>query len=87
MGVFPTQVEMLYLEIDDFPAVHRSQIVALIYRNIYRERQRGMWEGWTCKKDATYQRYEPKAIGEGESMAAGDGESMACCWRSAMESR
>jgi hypothetical protein len=27
--------------------------------NIYRERWRLIWEGWTCKKDATYQRYKP----------------------------
>jgi hypothetical protein len=33
--------------------------MALISRNIYIEKQRGMWEGWMCKKDATYQRYKP----------------------------
>jgi hypothetical protein len=33
--------------------------MSLISRNIYIEIRRGMWEGWTCKKYATYQRYKP----------------------------
>jgi hypothetical protein len=54
--------------------------MTLISRNIYIEKRRGMWEGWMCKKDATYQRYKPitsftlrSSSGFGQGDNAGEG--------------